>query len=97
MIMPTSPRLLNDFSISYSPVTENEPPFPEFYLQADLDAIVPCDFASKPVDGDFTLTDLTSISSQQIAQQLPWKNPSVSCSQSSSRPVAIVDPLNKDS
>ncbi|MGI2026134.1 hypothetical protein [Endozoicomonas acroporae] len=92
--MPTSTtRSLNDFSISYSPSTEDKPPFPGFYLQADLDAIVPCDVTRNAAD-DFTKTDLTPRSSQQIAQQLPSQNASVSFAQLSSRPVAVVDPLN---
>ncbi|MGO0308272.1 hypothetical protein ACTL6P_17000 [Endozoicomonas acroporae] len=92
--MPSStPRSLNDFSISDSPSTEDKPPFPGFYLQADLDAIVPCDVPRNAAD-DFTKTDLTPRSSQQIAQQLPSQNASVSFSQPSSRPVAVVDPLN---
>lgn len=92
--MPTStPRFLNDFFISYSPSTEDKPPFPGFYLQADLDAIVPCDVTRTAAD-DFTKTDLTPRSSQRIAQQLPSQNALVSFAQLSSRPVAVVDPLN---
>ncbi|WBA80503.1 hypothetical protein [Endozoicomonas sp. GU-1] len=92
--MPTpTTRFLNDFSISYSPPTENKPPFPGFYVQADLDAIVPYDVTRTAAD-DFTKTDLTPRSSQRIAQQLPSQNASVSFAQSSSRPVAVIGPLN---
>ncbi|WP_422463356.1 hypothetical protein [Endozoicomonas sp. ALB115] len=92
--MPTpTPRSLKDFYISYTPPTENKPPFPGFYLQADLDAIAPCDVTRKAAD-DFTKTDLTPRSSQRIAQPLPSKNASVSFDQSSSRPVAVIGPLN---
>ncbi|MBO9480585.1 hypothetical protein [Salinisphaera sp. G21_0] len=92
--MPTSTRRsLNDFSISYLLSTENKPPFPGFYVQADLVAIVPCDVTRKAAD-NFTKKDLTPRSSQQIAQQLPSKNASVSFSQSSWSPAAVVDPWN---
>ncbi|MBO9497214.1 hypothetical protein J7438_24465 [Thalassotalea sp. G20_0] len=92
---PSSPRSINDFSISQLPSTENELVPPELSSE-DLDEILRCDSASESVDNDFASTDLTSTNSQQIAQQLPQENSLADFSQRSSRPMAVVGPLNKD-
>ncbi|MGI2027381.1 hypothetical protein [Endozoicomonas acroporae] len=92
---PSSPRSINDFSISLLPSTENELVPPELSPE-DLDEISGCDSASESVDNDFASTDLTSTNSQQIAQQLPPENLLADFSQPSSRPIAVAGPLNKD-
>ncbi len=91
--IPSSPRSLNDFSISYLPFTENELLLPELSLE-DLDKTLSFDFASEPVDDNFAFTDSTLTNSQQLAQKLPLENSLVSFSQPSSGPVAMVGPLN---
>ena len=103
--IPSSPRSLNDFSISHLPSTENQLLLPESSLE-DLYNILSCDSASEPVDDDFALTDSTltnsqhSQHSQQLAQKWLLEDSLVSFSQPSPCPVAIpvakVGPLNKD-
>ena len=93
--MPSSLRSLDDFSVSQLPSPEHESVFPELSLE-DLDQILSCDFSREPVDDDFAFTDLTLTNVQPIAQKLPPINSLLSFSQPSSRPVAIVGPLNKD-
>ncbi|WP_257283778.1 hypothetical protein [Endozoicomonas sp. SESOKO1] len=56
----TSPRSLNDFSISPLPVNEDELALPEFFSLEGLDTVFPYNSASERVDNDFSLTDLTS-------------------------------------
>ena len=87
-------RLLNSFSISHLPPTENKLALQESYSQEDI--VLPCDFTCEHFDDDFTFTDLTSIYSQQIAQQYPPEHSSVTFSQPSSLPAVTVGPLKKD-
>ncbi|WBA86471.1 hypothetical protein [Endozoicomonas sp. GU-1] len=92
---PSSPRSINDFSISLLPPTASKLVPPELSPE-NLDEISGCDSASESVDNDFASTDLTSTNSQQIAQQLPQENSLADFSQPSSRPITIAGPLNKD-
>ncbi len=93
--MPSSRRPLDDFSISQLPSPENESVLPQLSLE-DIDQILSCDFSRETADDDFAFTDLTLTNVQPIAQKLPPINPLLSFSQPSSRPVAMIDPLIKD-
>ncbi|MBO9496476.1 hypothetical protein J7438_20675 [Thalassotalea sp. G20_0] len=92
--MPSSLRSLDDFSISQLPSPESESVLPQLSLE-DLDQILSCGFSREPVDDDFVFTDLTLTNVQPIAQKLPPIN-SLIFSQPSSRPVAMVGSLIKD-
>ncbi|USE36943.1 hypothetical protein [Endozoicomonas sp. SCSIO W0465] len=72
--------------------------FPEFYLQEDLDAIVPCYSASEPVNNDLTLKNTTLTNSLITAQTPPPEDSFVNFFQPSSSPppVAAFDPLNNN-
>ncbi|MBO9483609.1 hypothetical protein [Salinisphaera sp. G21_0] len=93
--MPSSLRSLDDFSISQLPSPENESVLPQLSLE-DLDQVLSCDFSREPVDDDFAFTDLTLTNVQLIAQKFSLSNSLLSFSQPSSRPVAMIDPLIKD-
>ncbi len=93
--MPSSLRSLDDFSISQLPSPENESVLPQLSLE-DFDQALSCDFSREPVDDDSAFTDLTLTNVQPIAQKFPLSNSLLSCSQPSSRPVAMIDPLIKD-
>ncbi|WBA85732.1 hypothetical protein [Endozoicomonas sp. GU-1] len=92
---PFSPRLLNDFSISHLPPTENELLLPEL-LPEYINGNLSCDFASGLFDDDFLFTDSTFTNSQQTGQEFPWENSSASFSQPSLRTVNMADLFNKD-
>ncbi|MGO0306513.1 hypothetical protein ACTL6P_07845 [Endozoicomonas acroporae] len=95
--MPSSLRSLDDFSISLLPSPENESVLPKLFLDLeDLDQVLSCDFFREPVYDDFAFTDLTLTNVQPIVQKFSLSNSLLSFSQPSSRPVAMIDPLIKD-
>ncbi|WBA86234.1 hypothetical protein [Endozoicomonas sp. GU-1] len=95
--MPSSLRSLDDFSISLLPSPENESVLPKLFLDLeDLDQVLSCDFFREPVYDDFACTDLTLTNVQPIVQKFSLSNSLLSFSQPSSRPVAMIDPLIKD-
>lgn len=84
---PNYSRELNNFSIFNLPSAVNKIAFPELISHEDHGESV-------PVNDGFTLTDLTNC--QQISQKLPSGHSSVTFSQPSLHPVALVGPQTEN-